>query len=227
MNKENQCRYLTFFFFALAILFSIISVKQHTNLTLSGKVFCTLLIGAFTYGGCFSLAYVFPDKKNQIRKGFVVLSFIIYFGLLVNTMIFNSAFGRQFQIIFRVSSEYRAVYIEHCVNLIPGKTILSYLSFKVNNSYMVINLFGNLVALTPCAILFPNLFCSLRKTGFYSIAIIVISFAIEGLQLLFMCGSADVDDVILNSLGSIVCFYIIYHSSVKRIIDKILWREIV
>ena len=75
----------------------------------------------------------------------------------------------------------------------------------------------------PCAILLPNRFTSLRKMMRYSIVIVMLAIVIEIIQLLFMCGSVDIDDVILNSLGSIGLYFIIYHSRLNNFIEKLLW----
>ena len=48
---------------------------------------------------------------------------------------------------------------------------------------------------------------------------------IEFLQLIFMCGSADVDDVILNSLGSIFFYLIVHRTKLHKLVERIMWMR--
>ena len=104
----------------------------------------------------------------------------------------------------RIGILHRGSFIERLsrVNFIPFKTIISYftsgLSFAESNAFS--NLLGNIIIFIP---LIFNKFRSLKSAiliGFLS------SFLIEILQFVFKIGSCDIDDIILNTFGSIVGF---------------------
>jgi glycopeptide antibiotics resistance protein len=89
-------------------------------------------------------------------------------------------------------------------NFIPFDTILRYINYSqyFNLEIIIINLLGNLLIFTPMGFLLPLLSKKFRKArkvvcvGFFS------SLAVETIQFIFRVGSADVDDLILNTLGA-------------------------
>ncbi|QPQ37653.1 VanZ family protein [Lysinibacillus sp. JNUCC-52] len=89
-------------------------------------------------------------------------------------------------------------------NFIPFETILRYINYSqyFNLDLIVVNLLGNLLIFTPMGFLLPLLSKRFRKAwviiciGFFS------SLAVETVQFIFTVGSADVDDLILNTLGA-------------------------
>ncbi|TKI67995.1 VanZ family protein [Lysinibacillus mangiferihumi] len=89
-------------------------------------------------------------------------------------------------------------------NFIPFETILRYINYShyFNLDLIILNLLGNLLIFTPMGFLLPLLSKRFRKVwivvcvGFFS------SLAVETVQFIFRVGSADVDDLILNTLGA-------------------------
>lgn len=89
-------------------------------------------------------------------------------------------------------------------NFIPFETILRYINYSqyFNLDLIVVNLLGNLLIFTPMGFLLPLLSKRFRKAwviiciGFFS------SLAVETVQFIFTVGSADIDDLILNTLGA-------------------------
>ena len=71
-----------------------------------------------------------------------------------------------------------------------------------------LNVVGNVLAFVPCGFLLPAI--SRRCRWIYGSAAVglMISFIIECTQLIFRVGSFDVDDLMLNTLGVIVGFFI-------------------
>ncbi len=83
------------------------------------------------------------------------------------------------------------------VNLVPFKTIDIYQTFGKQ-------VLGNFVMLLPLGIYLPLFYTRLRKTySFFAVLLIcfLVSVGIELLQLATSYRSADIDDVILNTLG--------------------------
>jgi glycopeptide antibiotics resistance protein len=90
------------------------------------------------------------------------------------------------------------------LNLIPFATIAGYLRNVARGNIIVgiPNLLGNLIMFFPLGYLTAVLSPKMRKLSAIFILALVFSAAIESFQFLLACGSADVDDVILNTLGA-------------------------
>jgi glycopeptide antibiotics resistance protein len=80
--------------------------------------------------------------------------------------------------------------------------------FKIFSIYKISNtqIIGNLVMLLPLGIYLPFLYK--RISGFFGVALIafLVACTIEGLQLITSFRSADVDDILLNTLGACIGF---------------------
>ena len=91
------------------------------------------------------------------------------------------------------------------INLVPFKTIIEYINTdNATFRHAFINLAGNVVMFIPLGFFLP--FLNIRCTKFpvlilYSVLIILI---IELIQLFTLTGSFDVDDLILNTIGSAI-----------------------
>lgn len=95
------------------------------------------------------------------------------------------------------------------INLVPFKTICAQLRmFKHIPVIAMKNLLGNIVIFIPFGVFFP---LSFKKTKYYKtfLAGIIYVLFIELMQFVFMLGSFDIDDIILNCFG-ITCGYALY-----------------
>src|SRR5690606_34591415 len=96
------------------------------------------------------------------------------------------------------------------VNLIPFKSIVQSLEpFSKNPSteyilYVLIGVLGNFLLLLPIPILFKLDWSGALKW----ISILLLPVLIELIQFLFAVGSADIDDVLLNSSGFALGFWL-------------------
>ena len=148
-------------------------------------------------------------KKQQI----IIWLFLgVYILLLVNFTLVDDSFGRNIFNIKNLNFDSLANYMDTSLNLTPFATIKLYINgLKTGNislGYFFINIFGNFLMLMPLSFFAPTLIKGLNK--FYKFLIFVILFAvcIEILQILFLTGSCDIDDVILNVLGACVSYFI-------------------
>ncbi|MFJ5770083.1 VanZ family protein [Psychrobacillus sp. NPDC093180] len=96
-------------------------------------------------------------------------------------------------------------------NLIPFKNTINYIvnHDRFNLDIVINNTLGNILIFIPLGIFLPILF---KRYTSFSKAItfsILVSFTIEALQFLLQIGQFDIDDLILNSIGSIVGFLFI------------------
>ncbi|MGE7762908.1 VanZ family protein [Peribacillus sp. NPDC097895] len=94
-------------------------------------------------------------------------------------------------------------------NFIPFRTIIDYLFISdLNSNIRYINLIGNIVAFVPLGLFLPMLSTKLinaKKIVFLGFA---ISLFYELVQLILSIGQFDVDDIILNVVGTYIGYLI-------------------
>ncbi|SDF73345.1 VanZ family protein [Epilithonimonas hungarica] len=95
------------------------------------------------------------------------------------------------------------------IEYVPFKTIIRYLTtvLPYRPFEFTFNMIGNIVMFIPygfLGILYPKL----NRLGWLLLAFIVVINIIEFSQFYFKRGFADVDDVILNTLGVVIGFLI-------------------
>lgn len=91
------------------------------------------------------------------------------------------------------------------VNLVPFHSIQSYINVDDGVHYRLldVNIWGNILLFVPMGIYVPLIkkSFSFLKT---LLSLVFISLLIEGIQYLFILGSADIDDVLLNVMGGLL-----------------------
>ncbi len=89
-------------------------------------------------------------------------------------------------------------------NFVPFETILRYINYSryFDLDIIIINLLGNLLIFTPMGFLLPLLSKKFRKAWIVICVGFISSLAVESIQFIFTVGSADIDDLILNTLGA-------------------------
>jgi glycopeptide antibiotics resistance protein len=134
--------------------------------------------------------------KKQLRK----INFMGLTGLLVYVSFIS---WRLF--FFAYTDNYRSQLNRIRYNLVPFKTIANYIrnSGSVDFDVLIYNLAGNVVAFMPLGFFLPFAFRGIGalKTFFLSFAFIVCA---ELMQLVSRRGVFDVDDVLLNMIGSMI-----------------------
>lgn len=146
-------------------------------------------------------------KENSIK---IIKSFFIIYciGLIFILFLSRARVGNQFNLkIF--SKEHFTM-----INLIPFKTIFEFLdrmnNSNINTNIVVLNLSANLLMFIPMGmalpVLFSNNFNKLWKTTLFVASLVLV---IEIIQFVTFCGSADIDDLILNTLGCVIGYGII------------------
>lgn len=128
---------------------------------------------------------------------FHVLLCLIYVSLLVYLVLFAQGFGR-----VATLREY---------NLVPFNTITRYLRYRSSfgdiNFY--INIYGNIIAFMPLGYF---VFVLEKKHRLYKSILFpfITSLCIEIAQIKMSVGSFDVDDIILNTMGGFVVYFLMY-----------------
>lgn len=131
-------------------------------------------------------------KNTTKRQKLGWVLFILYLCLLAYFMFFSESFGRT-----DTSRGYQ-------YNLVPLKEISRYFVHyrTIGPMLFLINIVGNVAAFLPFGFFLPII--SRRSKKWYNTYMLGFGFSLmlETLQLIFMVGSFDVDDMILNTLGA-------------------------
>lgn len=92
------------------------------------------------------------------------------------------------------------------VNLVPFRTIRNYVKYS-GFLHTMINIFGNIIIFVPFGILLAEIFPKKRNILKILGITFATSFFVEFIQF-FIGRSVDIDDLILNLLGSVIGYFI-------------------
>ncbi|MDF2521744.1 MAG: glycopeptide antibiotics resistance protein [Clostridia bacterium] len=140
--------------------------------------------------------------RNTSRKPANCLAFIV----LAMYIVFISY--RLF--FYAYTDNLRHTMTEFSFNLIPFKTIANYMINRQNVSFdvWIYNLAGNIAAFVPLGFLLPAAFQKVRSLKAVFVTVLFLIVSAEAAQLLTLRGVFDVDDIILNTIGSVIGYYI-------------------
>ncbi len=137
------------------------------------------------------------NKKDWIRVG-SLLAFSVYMLILVYFLLLSDGFGRTVR------------YDEIHYNLIPFVEIARFIKYRESIGFfsVMINLVGNVVAFIPFGALIRWVIN--RRVTWYQVTgyTFLFSLSVELLQLVAKVGSFDVDDLMLNTLGGLLGFFV-------------------
>jgi glycopeptide antibiotics resistance protein len=140
---------------------------------------------------------------NRFIKIVLSISFILYLLALI-VLLFLGTRGNVWADLTLME------YIKSSSNFVPFKTISTYVkaifSGSMNMDIPLKNLVGNFIMFLPMGIYLPYFIKRIDKVSIFSIAMILLLFVIETIQLVTRRGSFDIDDFILNMLGALIGF---------------------
>lgn len=183
------------------------------------KIFTGFLVVLSGYGAAVLRAFSFENKnREKIIKHQILFTFIFYLIMLIDFTLIDEDMGRNIYNVFSWNRAALRDYINTSTNLIPFCTVKLFINGYKNGNVdflvMCENIFGNFAAFMPFAFFLPCFFKHFNKWYSVLVAVTVSVIIVELLQLLFLTGSSDIDDVILNVAGA-MCFYAILR--IKRI----------
>lgn len=130
------------------------------------------------------------------------------------------------RLLFRESLEIQksnlGYFSKDMINITPFSTIVNYF----NNyecfgfRYWFINVWGNILFFVPYGFMCPIIFEKLRKTSWFLVFAFILTATIEVLQEVSSLGIFDIDDIILNFIGTLFGYYI-YKILIKKQIEEI------
>jgi len=94
---------------------------------------------------------------------------------------------------------------EFSYNMEPFKEIFRFLFYwkQIGLAHALENLLGNIIGFCPLGFLLPSFSKRCRMYWYNTVMSgYLLSFGVEAIQLIFRAGSCDVDDIILNTLGT-------------------------
>ena len=209
------------------VVYMLAEISPRILLNLEGRLFLLGIFCVFAYIGSRILCKIPTISKNKVMKITFFGFFILYLSLLLNFTLFDPMFGRNSHINFILSDRMLLKnYLTHSFNIIPFATILGYiralLTQSMNFSTIATNLLGNLVALTPMALFLPMFIQKCQRFKYFVISTSVAVIVIELLQLIFVIGSCDIDDLILNVFGACIAFIILKAKPIKKVINILI-----
>ena len=216
--KSPALRPAEFGFFLAGCILSLLLLLE-----LVLETFFTLHISArfflilFSCLSFYIAAYLLANRTGQLKRlrALQIALFVIYLLSLVDITLIGSSVGR---LHFPGTRE---DYIELYINFKPFRTIRNYMNGYYSVWRVIMNLWGNFFLLSPLAFFLPLLFRLERKWYCYLPTILLIACAVEALQYLFMAGSCDIDDVILNFIGATLLFFLFKIPPVRRMIRTV------
>ena len=168
------------------------------------------------------------DRLVVVKSIFVCL-FLLYTLMVIDFTLINDSFGRSISNIFLADKALVNEYLSQKINLIPFATVKLFINaYKDSNleTHIIFeNILGNFSVLMPFAFFVPNIFkrvnTALKFLAFISACVLII----EVLQIVFLTGSADIDDFILNVGGAMAAYGIFNAAKIRRGINKFLYGE--
>lgn len=211
MKKIKLIQYLIMIICIITYIISIFDPTSSLDYFDSFITFITLTIFIYICG------LVINEEEHY--KHNITLYYILYFIMLFSLTMFIRRYG--FTLINKESlNDYF-----HSINLIPFKTINSFISDGITNRIPFYNIFGNLTALMPLSFLLMlkddkniNFLKQIKKL---SLTVLII----EVFQLIFNCGIFDIDDFILNISGALILYFILVKTKLINKIKKLFYTD--
>lgn len=149
--------------------------------------------------------------KKHIRR--VRIGFTILFGIYIVVLIYLLFFMEMRTYLSSSGIHY---------NLVPFHEISRFIRYwdVVGPWSALMNIGGNIALFVPFGFCCPELFRRMRSFGATVAAGACLSICVEVLQLFTGLGCCDIDDVILNTAGTVIgyiVYAILYHYAVRRI----------
>ncbi len=167
-------------------------------------------------------------NRTKVMKRTFWFLLVLYLIFLFTITLFDPAYGRtgteSFLFADKATME---AYLQEAVNLRPFETILRYVrAYRENllsDETIAVNLVGNFTALMPLALLLPLAWEKAKNFIVFFLCSTGLVALIEGLQLLFMTGHCDIDDLILNVSGALIAFLLLQIPPLKKLMKKLTY----
>ncbi len=147
-------------------------------------------------------------KKTKKEKRICFL-FFLYILFILKVIIFKFSYAQMQEIVngWRKDIIWEGL---STANFIPLKTIKMYIRYysSLPNIHSFENLFGNIFVFAPFGFMLPMVYRKCRNVCILLINTFLFVLGIEVFQLFSAFGAFDVDDILLNCIGSLLGFFI-------------------
>lgn len=199
------------------------------------KIFTGILVVISGYAAAVLTALSCENKsrRESIIKRQLIFIFVFYLIMLIDFTLIDDGMGRNIFNVFSWNATAFRDYLNTSTNLVPFDTVRLFINGYKNGqlalSVMLENIFGNFVAFMPLAFFLACLFKRFNKWYSVFITVTVSVMAVELLQFLFLTGSSDIDDVILNIAGAMCLYAVLHIKKISRGISKFtfgVWKTV-
>ena len=173
------------------------------------------IIGMVILSVCYLPIYFILRKRIPLSRQ------IVYFLLGVCVLVICTATFLEW-IIACVLDGRTVIAAERSLNLIPFQFITE--TWAMEARKQITQSIANILMFLPLGFIFPIAFAKMRKLWSTTICMMLFSFLIEFIQY-FVGRSADIDDLMLNTLGGILGYLVFYIFS-KLFRDKNIWKKL-
>lgn len=162
----------------------------------------------------------------KINKGLLWLVLIIYFLIVIKLTLFKDVIGT---IKYDKIPSFPLIYRWQMMQLVPFHTIKQYIvrdaafqhhfrniSSSQKIEFVLQNLLGNIILFMPLGLLIPAIYPAKRSMIKIIIISFLCSFTIEVTQFVSSRGIFDVDDLILNTIGGVLGYFL-FNLILKRV----------
>ncbi len=202
------------------------------ELTHSVKIVSDAVFVISGYAASFFYCLTLEKKATDFMRTVIFLLFCFYIITLLDFTLIDDNFGRNIFNFLSWDGEAFSKYINESTNLIPFATVKLFIKgyFEDNLTLWdtVLNVFGNFVAFMPLPF-FVSVFFKKYRTYFKMFILVLIAvMTIELLQFVFLTGSSDIDDLILNTSGAMLFYYLLHRKKISKGISLLtfgVWND--
>lgn len=140
-------------------------------------------------------------ETKKIIRGMGCFFFAVYVALLIYILFFAEEYGR----LGAVEREYR-------YNFVPFAEIRRFWVYReqLGTFAFLSNVAGNIVAFLPFGFILPIITGKMRSGFLIIMSGFGLSLTVESIQLISKVGCFDVDDLILNTLGAAIGYFLFF-----------------
>lgn len=205
----NKITKYWFYFITIYILAASLIIEGNIYFLLFNILVLCITIYLSSY-------YTYKETKNRSSssKMLKIYSFIFIVLVFLATSVFR---GHHLSLNFKNWNSGN-------INLIPlTNTIADLKTIFIDKNYTNLNLLlGNIFLLVPLLYLYPR---NIKNNNFFktTLACFLTSFLLETFQFIFGVGQFDIDDIILNTMGSVIFYPLFNKGSISKIMDNIFY----
>lgn len=154
-------------------------------------------------------------------KRIISILFVIYLAILFFILfLYGARTGNQFHLEIFAKEHF------DMVNYIPFATINTFFERlrdnSLNSDIIIRNIAANFMMFIPMGMALPVLFeKTFDKWWKILLFVVVLVLLLEIIQFITFCGSADVDDMILNTIGAMIGYGVIQIKYIRKLLKMI------